>query len=105
MTSRSTGDQAGARAGVTLCQSLISSSLSVHLSLRMNRVPLYNYKKSAAQTTKPGSGDGRIIRIINAMDDSIRERVLLNLKTSQAFEDVVADLGQVRNANCSVFSV
>ena len=32
---------------------------------------------------KPGSGDGKIIRIINANDRSRRERVLLNLRTNQ----------------------
>ena len=32
--------------------------------------------------------DGKVIRIINADDQTIRERVLLNLKTSQPFEEV-----------------
>lgn len=48
---------------------------------------------------KPGSGDGRVIRIINANERSLHERVLLNLRTTQAFEDVVADLGQVLKIN------
>ena len=41
------------------------------------------------------TGDGRIIRIINYEDKEMSERVLLNLKTSQPFEDVLVDLGQV----------
>ena len=41
------------------------------------------------------SGDGRIIRIINCDDKDLSERVLLNLKTSQPFEEVLVDLGQV----------
>ena len=44
---------------------------------------------------KPGSGDGRIIRIINFDNRQVKERVLLNLKTSQPFEDVLVDLGQI----------
>lgn len=44
---------------------------------------------------KPGSGDGRIIEIINFDNKNNKERVLLNLKTSQSFEDVLVDLGQV----------
>ena len=45
---------------------------------------------------KPGSGgDGRIIQIINFDNRDVKERVLLNLKTSQAFEEVLVDLGQV----------
>ena len=55
---------------------------------------------SAPSTTgrdsdKPGSGDGRIIRIINYDNKDMSERVLLNLKTSQPFEEVLVDLGQV----------
>ena len=44
---------------------------------------------------KPSSGDGRVIRIINADQQNINERVLLNLKTTQPFEEVLVDLGQV----------
>ena len=43
--------------------------------------------------SKPSSGDGKIIRIINADEQHIKERVLLNLKTSQPFEEVLRDLG------------
>ncbi|XP_037076914.1 echinoderm microtubule-associated protein-like CG42247 [Pollicipes pollicipes] len=41
------------------------------------------------------SGDGRIIKIVSNTDHSVQSRVLLNLKTTQPFEDVLADLGQV----------
>jgi hypothetical protein len=44
---------------------------------------------------KPNSGDGRVIRVINADQQSVKERVLLNLKTKQPFEEVLIDLGQV----------
>ena len=42
-----------------------------------------------------GSGEGRVIKIINYHDESINERVLLNLRTSQSFDDVIEDLGNV----------
>ncbi|XP_046389885.1 echinoderm microtubule-associated protein-like CG42247 [Ischnura elegans] len=42
---------------------------------------------------KPSSG--RIIRIINDSDHSVQCRVLLNLRTTQPFEEVLEDLGQV----------
>jgi len=61
---------------------------------RLKRIS-YNRKGGGAPNTKPGSGDGRIIKIVSARDFSVSERVLLNLKTTQAFEEVVADLGQV----------
>ena len=51
--------------------------------------------KSSSSDSKPGSGDGKVIKIINNEDPSVSERVLLNLKTSQQFEEVVRDLGQV----------
>ncbi|XP_065155332.1 echinoderm microtubule-associated protein-like CG42247 isoform X3 [Atheta coriaria] len=42
---------------------------------------------------KPSSG--RVIRIVNNMDHTVQCRVLLNLRTSQPFEEVLEDLGQV----------
>ncbi|XP_047113095.1 echinoderm microtubule-associated protein-like CG42247 [Schistocerca piceifrons] len=42
---------------------------------------------------KPSSG--RVIRIVNSMDHTVQCRVLLNLRTSQPFEEVLEDLGQV----------
>ena len=48
---------------------------------------------------KPGSGDGKVIRIINADEQHIKERVLLNLKTSQPFEEVLRDLGKGSSKN------
>ncbi|XP_037085489.1 echinoderm microtubule-associated protein-like CG42247 [Pollicipes pollicipes] len=41
------------------------------------------------------SGDGCKIKIINNLDKSIQSYVHLNLKTTQRFEDVLQDLGQV----------
>lgn len=38
---------------------------------------------------------GRIIRIVNNNDQSVQCRVLLNLRTTQPFEEVLEDLGQV----------
>lgn len=46
-----------------------------------------------ASPMKPSAG--RIIRIINNMDQSVQCRVLLNLRTAQPFEEVLEDLGQV----------
>ncbi|XP_050304564.1 echinoderm microtubule-associated protein-like CG42247 isoform X2 [Anthonomus grandis grandis] len=46
---------------------------------------------------KPSSG--RVIRIINNMDHTVQCRVLLNLRTSQPFEEVLEDLGQVLKMN------
>ena len=50
---------------------------------------------SSSSDSKPGSGDGKVIKIVNNEDTSISEKVLLNLRTSQTFEEVVKDLGQV----------
>ncbi|KAI4460973.1 wd-40 repeat protein [Holotrichia oblita] len=46
---------------------------------------------------KPSSG--RVIRIINNMDHTVQCRVLLNLRTTQPFEEVLEDLGQVLKMN------
>ncbi|KAE8743682.1 hypothetical protein FOCC_FOCC010723 [Frankliniella occidentalis] len=46
---------------------------------------------------KPSSG--RVIRIIHGDNHNIQCRVLLNLRTSQPFEEVVEDLGQVLKMN------
>ncbi|GJQ75573.1 hypothetical protein Trydic_g17654 [Trypoxylus dichotomus] len=48
-------------------------------------------------TIKPSSG--RVIRIINNMDHTVQCRVLLNLRTTQPFEEVLEDLGQVLKMN------
>ena len=50
---------------------------------------------SSSTDSKPGSGDGKVIKIVNNEDTTISEKVLLNLRTSQTFEEVVKDLGQV----------
>ncbi|KAF6215574.1 hypothetical protein GE061_010330 [Apolygus lucorum] len=52
---------------------------------------------SSAPNSKPSSG--RVIRIINNLDHTIQCRVLLNLRTTQPFEEVVEDLGQVLKMN------
>ena len=51
--------------------------------------------KSSSSDGKPGSADGKVIKIVNNEEPTINEKVLLNLKTSQTFEEVVRDLGQV----------
>ena len=50
---------------------------------------------SSSTDSKPGSGDGKVIKIVNNEDTTVSEKVLLNLRTSQTFEEVVRDLGQV----------
>jgi hypothetical protein len=64
---------------------------------RRRRRSLSSKSSSADSASKLGSGstDGKIIKIINNDEPSLSERVLLNLKTSQTFEEVVHDLGQV----------
>ncbi|RZF49341.1 hypothetical protein LSTR_LSTR013629 [Laodelphax striatellus] len=47
----------------------------------------------------PKTSSGRVIRIINNLDHTIQCRVLLNLRTSQPFEEVLEDLGQVLKMN------
>ncbi|XP_044268037.1 echinoderm microtubule-associated protein-like CG42247 isoform X2 [Tribolium madens] len=63
-------------------------------------------KASIAETDAPPPGggtikpsSGRVIRIINNMDHTVQCRVLLNLRTSQPFEEVLEDLGQVLKMN------
>lgn len=81
----------------------LDGGASARSTSRLRRIS-YNKKTTNSAPTggnKPGSGDGRVIKIVNADDHHINERVLLNLKTTQPFEDVVNDLGQVlkiRNA-------
>ncbi|XP_056634123.1 echinoderm microtubule-associated protein-like CG42247 isoform X1 [Diorhabda sublineata] len=57
-----------------------------------------------ADSQPPGGGPvkpstGRVIRIINNTDHTVQCRVLLNLRTSQPFEEVLEDLGQVLKMN------
>ncbi|XP_017793320.1 PREDICTED: echinoderm microtubule-associated protein-like CG42247 [Habropoda laboriosa] len=64
-----------------------------------------SYVVSSYKTFKappPGGGkpsSGRVIRIVNNHDHTVQCRVLLNLRTSQPFEEVVEDLGQVLKMN------
>ncbi|PSN34146.1 Echinoderm microtubule-associated-like protein [Blattella germanica] len=57
----------------------------------------------APDAPPPGGGSkpssGRVIRIINNQDHTVQCRVLLNLRTSQPFEEVLEDLGQVLKMN------
>ena len=50
---------------------------------------------SSAGSKKPNSANSKVIKIVNHDDPTLNEKVLLNLKTSQTFEEVVEDLGQV----------
>jgi hypothetical protein len=65
--------------------------------LQRRRRSLSSKSSSADSASKPGSGntEGKIIKIVNNDEPGLSERVLLNLKTSQTFEEVVRDLGQV----------
>ncbi|XP_049267537.1 echinoderm microtubule-associated protein-like CG42247 [Rhipicephalus sanguineus] len=50
----------------------------------------------------PGSGgrdDGRVIDVVSSLDPEHTSRVLLNLKTTQTFEEVLRDLGGALNMN------
>ncbi|CAB3367316.1 Hypothetical predicted protein [Cloeon dipterum] len=55
--------------------------------------------KKSMNSSVPNAGakgsSGRIIRIVNGHDHSVQCRVLLNLRTTQPFEEVLDDLGQV----------
>ncbi|KAK6619902.1 hypothetical protein RUM44_006302 [Polyplax serrata] len=55
-----------------------------------------------ADMPPPGGGkpsSGRVIRIVNNLDHTVQCRVLLNLRTTQPFEEVLEDLGQVLKMN------
>ncbi|XP_052863311.1 echinoderm microtubule-associated protein-like CG42247 [Anopheles cruzii] len=61
---------------------------------RLGRKPsVTEVDNMASGSLKPSAG--RVIRIINSHDHSVQCRVLLNLRTSQPFEEVLEDLGQV----------
>ncbi|XP_065291487.1 echinoderm microtubule-associated protein-like CG42247 isoform X3 [Dermacentor albipictus] len=63
------------------------------------------HKKPTAKggsVSLPGSGgrdDGRVIDVVSSLDPKHRSRVLLNLKTTQTFEEVLRDLGGALNMN------
>ncbi|XP_063236726.1 echinoderm microtubule-associated protein-like CG42247 [Bacillus rossius redtenbacheri] len=70
--------------------------------------PPHSRKASLAEAELPPPGggvpgakpsSGRVIRIISHLDHSVQCRVLLNLRTSQPFEEVLEDLGQVLKMN------
>ncbi|KAL1421372.1 hypothetical protein MTO96_000455 [Rhipicephalus appendiculatus] len=59
-------------------------------------------KKLAKSVSLPGSGgrdDGRVIDVVSSLDPEHTSRVLLNLKTTQTFEEVLGDLGGALNMN------
>ncbi|CAN8016805.1 unnamed protein product [Ixodes persulcatus] len=57
-------------------------------------------KGQGSSGSLPGSGgreDGRVIDIVDRLDPEHKSRVLLNLKTTQTFEEVLKDLGDALN--------
>ncbi|XP_037908857.1 echinoderm microtubule-associated protein-like CG42247 isoform X3 [Hermetia illucens] len=67
-------------------------------SKQLSRKPSIMEADLGTLSTTSGSikrSAGRVIRIINNLDHTIQCRVLLNLRTSQPFEEVLEDLGQV----------
>ncbi|XP_040580643.1 echinoderm microtubule-associated protein-like CG42247 [Lepeophtheirus salmonis] len=59
-------------------------------------------KSISPPLTKSNSGDGKIVRVVNNEDHSFQYEVLLNLKTTQTFEEILEDMGEVlkiKNAN------
>ncbi|XP_077276586.1 doublecortin-domain-containing echinoderm-microtubule-associated protein isoform X2 [Temnothorax americanus] len=66
-------------------------------------VPSLSRKASITEEAPPPGGgkpsSGRVIRIVNNHDHTVQCRVLLNLRTSQPFEEVLEDLGQVLKMN------
>ena len=51
--------------------------------------------KASSSDSKPDSATSKVIKIVNNDDPTLIEKVLLNLRTAQSFEEVVEDLGQV----------
>jgi hypothetical protein len=85
-------------AGTYTSYSAAAGGGASQLQLQQRRRRSLSSKSSSADSaSKPGSGstEGKIIKIVNNDEPGLSERVLLNLKTSQTFEEVVRDLGQV----------
>ena len=70
-------------------------NIKTRLGLLNSRRKRSGSSKSSSSDGKPGSADGKVIKIVNNEEPTINEKVLLNLKTTQTFEEVVRDLGQV----------
>ncbi|KAI4501676.1 hypothetical protein M0802_003011 [Mischocyttarus mexicanus] len=70
---------------------------------RPGAVASLSRKASITEEAPPTGGgkpsSGRVIRIVNNHDHTVQCRVLLNLRTSQPFEEVLEDLGQVLKMN------
>ena len=63
---------------------------------RGNRsLPRSGSSTPSSAASKPNSANSKVIKIVNHDDPTLSEKVLLNLKTSQTFEEVIEDLGQV----------
>ena len=63
---------------------------------RTNRsLPRSGSSTPSSAASKPNSANSKVIKIVNNDDPTLNEKVLLNLKTTQTFEEVVEDLGQV----------
>ncbi|XP_012522532.1 echinoderm microtubule-associated protein-like CG42247 isoform X1 [Monomorium pharaonis] len=88
----------GSRSGTTGTGSGIGGWQS-----RPPAVPSLSRKASITEEAPPPGGgkpsSGRVIRIVNNHDHTVQCRVLLNLRTSQPFEEVLEDLGQVLKMN------
>ncbi|XP_022246683.1 echinoderm microtubule-associated protein-like CG42247 [Limulus polyphemus] len=87
---------------------------TAHTAYRPNAVPLREddlrllrpvdqQKKKSSEVSSgsqslpaslPGSREGRVITVVNRKDQNIHNRVLLNMRTPQPFEEVLVDLGQ-----------
>ncbi|XP_066155707.1 echinoderm microtubule-associated protein-like CG42247 isoform X1 [Euwallacea fornicatus] len=59
------------------------------------KASLVENEDSTPGSSSSKSPSGRVIRIINNADHTVQCRVLLNLRTTQPFEEVLEDLGQV----------
>ncbi|XP_070150005.1 echinoderm microtubule-associated protein-like CG42247 isoform X1 [Polyergus mexicanus] len=88
----------GSRSGATGTGSAVGGWQS-----RPPVVPSLSRKASITEEAPPPGGgkpsSGRVIRIVNNHDHTVQCRVLLNLRTSQPFEEVLEDLGQVLKMN------
>ena len=51
--------------------------------------------RTSSSDSKPGSANSKVIKIVNSQEPTINEKVLLNMRTSQTFEEVLQDLGDV----------
>lgn len=50
--------------------------------------------KNLRSRSLPIQNEGKTITVVNSQNPSVYSRVLLNLRTTQSFEEIVQDLGQ-----------